>query len=326
MGEVYKARDTRLDRTVAIKALPAHLSEDPDRKARFEREARAISRLAHPHICTLYDLGREGGVNYLVMEYLDGETLAERLQEGPLSTEELLKLGIEIGEGLDWAHHEGIIHRDLKPANVMLTKTGAKLLDFGLARAGGESDPDSESPTRTADPSLTDAGTVLGTLSYAAPEQLEGKKADTRTDIFAFGVILYEMATGKRPFAGTSKASLIGSILKDEPPPIADLVPMTPPALDRLTRQCLEKDPDERWHSIHDVVKELKWIREAAKNVVVPGTAPGVVPRRRAWLIAGVAVASALAGSSLLVWRAKRAQGPSSTKRTAQSPQPARIV
>src|SRR5207249_11536971 len=259
MGEVYKARDTRLDRTVAIKALPAHLSEDPDRKARFEREARAISRLAHPHICTLYDLGREGGVNYLVMEYLDGETLAERLQEGPLSTEELLKLGIEIGEGLDWAHHEGIIHRDLKPANVMLTKTGAKLLDFGLAKAAVETVADrSESPTRTADSSLTDAGMVMGTLSYLAPEQLEGRKADARTDIFAFGVILYEMATGKRPFLGTSKASLIGSILRDDPMPITELAPMSPPALDRSIRQSLEKDPDERWHAVHDLVKELK--------------------------------------------------------------------
>ena len=322
MGEVYKARDTRLDRTVAIKVLPSHLSEDPDRRARFDREARAISRLTHPHICTLYDMGHEGGVDYLVMECLEGETLADRLEEGPLPTDVLLKTGIEIGEGLEWAHHEGIIHRDLKPGNVMLTKTGAKLLDFGLAKGRGESDSDrSESPTRTADPSLTDPGTVVGTLSYLAPEQLEGKKADARTDIFAFGVILYEMATGKRPFAGTSKASLIGSILKDEPRPITELAPTSPPALDRLIRQCLEKDPEERWHSVHDVVKEMKWIRDGEKGAVTSGTTFVVRPGRKAWLVAGVVVSAFLATIvALYPWRKAPVSGPAGPKRIAVLP------
>ena len=326
MGEVYKARDTRLDRTVAIKVLPSHLSENPDRKARFDREARAISRLTHPHICTLHDIGHEGSVDYLVMECLEGETLADRLQEGPLSTDQVLKTGIEIGEGLEWAHHEGTIHRDLKPSNVMLTKTGAKLLDFGLAKAVHESDSDrSESPTRTADTSLTDAGTVVGTLSYLAPEQIEGKKADARSDIFAFGVILYEMVTGTRPFAGTSKASLIGSILKDEPAPISGLAPMAPAALDRLVRQCLEKDPDERWHSVHDVVKELKWIRDGTKAPGTPASGATDVVRAtdKSWLIAGVVVAALLATVVVLhPWRrtAGLASGPAGPKRIAVLP------
>jgi eukaryotic-like serine/threonine-protein kinase len=322
MGEVYKAHDTRLDRTVAIKVLPSHLSANPDRRARFDREARAISRLTHPHICTLYDLGHEGGVDYLVMECLEGETLAERLEEGPLPTNQLLKTGTEIGEGLEWAHHEGIIHRDLKPANVMLTKTGVKLLDFGLAKAGGESDSDrSESPTKTADPSLTDPGMVVGTLSYMAPEQLEGRKADPRTDVFAFGVILYEMATGKKPFSGTSKASLIGSILKDEPTPISELAPMSPPALDRLIRQCLEKDPYERWHSVHDVVKELKWIRDGGTAAPVSGTTRVVGPKRKAWLIAGVVVMPFLATVvAFHPWRKAPVAGLTDPKRIAVLP------
>jgi TolB-like protein/Tfp pilus assembly protein PilF len=316
MGEVYKARDTRLDRTVAIKVLPSHLSGDLDRKARFDREARAISRLTHPHICTLHDIGRDGGLDYLVMECLEGETLADRLKEGSLPADEVLKTGIEIGEGLEWAHHEGIIHRDLKPANVMLTKTGAKLLDFGLAKTSGEADAE-ESHTRTADPSLTDPGTVMGTLSYLSPEQIEGKKASARTDIFAFGVILYEMATGKRPFAGTSKASLIGSILKDEPTPISVLVPMAPPALDRLIRQCLEKDPDERWHAVHDVVKELKWIRDGR----VSGTTLAMRPRRTAWLVAGVVGTVLLATAvALHPWWKVPVSAPTGPKRIAVLP------
>jgi TolB-like protein len=307
MGEVYRASDTRLGRTVAIKVLPSHLSESPDRKARFDREAQAISRLAHPGICALYDVGNQDGVDFLVMEYLEGGTLASRLQQGHLSTEDLLKVGIEIGEALEWAHHEGIIHRDLKPGNVMLTRTGSKLLDFGLAKVGGGSDSDSsESPTETADPSLTDPGTVMGTLLYMAPEQLEGRRADARTDIFAFGVVLYEMAAGKKPFAGTSKASLIGSILKDTPAPITELTPMTPPALDRLIRQCLEKDPDERWHSVHDVVKELKWIRDGPQAAVTPVSGAPLVARsrRKAWLTASLGAAALIAAVLALdPWR-----------------------
>ena len=327
MGEVYRARDTRLDRSVAIKVLPSLLSENPDRKARFDREARAISRLTHPHICTLHDIGHEGGVDFLVMECLEGETLAGRLKKGPLPTDVLLDTAIEIGEGLEWAHHEGVIHRDLKPANVMLTRTGAKVLDFGLAKAGVEPDFDrSGAPTRTADSSLTDAGTVMGTVSYMAPEQLEGRKADARTDIFAFGVLLYEMATGKRPFAGTSTPSLIASILKDEPAPITRLAPMAPPALDRLIRQCLEKDPEERWHSVHDVVKELRWIRDGAKGAATSGPTLVVGPRRRAWLIAGIVAVIALAGLSFLVWRGKRVHGPVEPARMAPGRKPPRIV
>jgi serine/threonine protein kinase/tetratricopeptide (TPR) repeat protein len=326
MAEVYKALDTRLKRTVATKVLQSHLTENPDRKFRFQREAQAISRLTHPGICALHDVGHQDGVDFLVMEYLEGGTLASRLQQGHLSSDEVLKIGIEIGEALEWAHHEGIIHRDLKPSNVMLTRTGSKLLDFGLAKVGGGSDSDSsEFPTETADASLTDPGTVMGTLPYMAPEQLEGRKADTRTDIFAFGVMLYEMAAGRKPFGGTSKASLIGSILKDEPASITELAPLTPPALDRLIRQCLEKNPDERWHSVHDVVKELKWIRDGAKAAVTPvsGTTPVVGPRERTWLIAGTVVAVVLAtGVALHPWwrLAGRASGPSGPKRIAVLP------
>jgi TolB-like protein len=310
MGEVYRACDTRLGRTVAIKVLPSHLSESPDRKARFDREAQAISRLTHPGICTLHDVGHQDGVDFLVMEYLEGGTLASRLQQGHLSSDEVLKIGIEIGEALEWAHHEGIIHRDLKPGNVMLTRTGSKLLDFGLAKVGGGSDSDSsESPTETADPSLTDPGTVMGTLLYMAPEQLEGRRADARTDIFAFGVMLYEMAVGRKPFAGTSKASLIASILKDTPAPITQLAPMSPPALDRLIRQCLEKDPDERWHSIHDVVKELKWIRDGGRTAVTSGSTRVTGPAGKAWIFAGVVLAALIATIlALHPWR--KAAGP----------------
>ena len=323
---VYRACDTRLGRTVAIKVLPPLLSANPDRKARFDREARAISHLTHPGICTLHDVGHQDGVDFLVMEYLEGGTLAGRLQKGHLSTDELLKTGVEIGEALEWAHHQGIIHRDLKPSNVMLTRTGSKLLDFGLAKVGGGSDSDSsESPTETGDASLTDPGTVMGTLPYMAPEQLEGRKADARTDIFAFGVMLYEMAAGKKPFGGTSKASLIGSILKDEPASITELAPLTPPALDRLIRQCLEKNPEERWHSVHDVVKELKWIRDGAKAGVTPvsGTTLVVGPREGTWLIAGTVVAVVLATVvALHPWRrlAGRVSGPSGPKRIAVLP------
>ena len=317
---MYRAKDTRLDRSVAIKVLASHLSENPERKARFDREARAISRLTHPHICTLHDVGHEGDVDYLVMECLEGQTLADRLREGPFSTDQLLETGIEIGEGLEWAHHEGIIHRDLKPANVMLTRTGAKLLDFGLAKADQELDADrSEALTRTFDPSLTDPGTVMGTLSCMAPEQLEGKQADARTDIFAFGVMLYEMATGEKPFVGTSTATLIASILKAEPVPIAK--PMAPPVLDRLIRHCLEKDPDERWHSVHDVVKQLKWIRDGERAVTpASGATPVAGPQRKAWLIPAVAVAALIATVvALHPWRKAPLRGSAILKYTGSA-------
>src|SRR6266496_4036549 len=199
MGEVYKARDTRLDRTVAIKVLPQHLSSSPEVRQRFEREAKTISQLSHPHICALYDVGNQDGVEYLVMEYLEGETLAERLVKGPLPAEQILRYGIEIADALDKAHRQGIVHRDLKPGNVMLTKSGVKLLDFGLAKAMAPAQPQSaltSGPTVAGTPNVTQEGTILGTFQYMAPEQLEGKEADGRTDIFAFGAVLYEMATG----------------------------------------------------------------------------------------------------------------------------------
>src|SRR5438093_4456906 len=242
MGEVYKARDTRLDRTVAVKVLPTDLSASPEARQRFEREAKTISQLSHPHICALYDVGSYEGTEYLVMEYLEGETLSDRLARGPVPLEQALRHGMEIADALDKAHRQGIVHRDLKPGNVMLTKSGVKLLDFGLAKLRQrESEPLiwAVSALATRGTPLTGEGTILGTLQYMAPEQLEAREADSRTDIFAFGAVLYEMTTGRRAFAGTSQASLISSIMGSEPPPIATVAPMTPPALDRVVRTCL---------------------------------------------------------------------------------------
>ncbi len=239
MGEVYRARDTRLDRIVAIKILPDHLADRAELRERFEREAKTISSLNHPHICTLYDVGHQDGTDYLVMEYLEGETLAARLLKGPLPLDQVLKYAIEIADALDKAHRKGITHRDLKPGNIMLTKSGAKLLDFGLAKLTQQDSlaaaPISQLPT--AKDAITAQGTILGTLQYMAPEQLEGKEADARTDIFAFGVVVYEMATGKKAFEGKSQASLIAKILETDPPPISSLQPMTPPA----TGSCREE-------------------------------------------------------------------------------------
>ena len=239
MGEVYKARDTRLDRIVAIKVLPTHLADRSELRERFEREAKTIASLNHPHICVLYDIGQQDGIDYLVMEYLEGETLAQRLQKGPLPLEQVLQFAIEIADALDKAHRKGITHRDLKPGNVMLTKSGTKLLDFGLAKLKQEVAPAnvplSELPTAN-DP-LTAEGSIVGTMQYMAPEQLEGKEVDARTDIFAFGAVIYEMATGKKCFEGKSQASLIAAILEREPPPMSSLQPMTPPALDRVGQE-----------------------------------------------------------------------------------------
>jgi serine/threonine protein kinase len=249
MGEVYRARDTRLDRSVAIKVLPAELAHHAELRARFEREARTISSLNHPNICALYDVGD----NYLVMELLEGENLADRIARGPIPIEQLLRIGIEIADALDKAHRRGIVHRDLKPANIMLTKSGAKLLDFGLAK---ESPLGGAQNDATIAKALTSEGTIVGTFQYMAPEQLEGANADARTDIFALGAVLYEVATGRRAFEGKSRASLIASILGTQPPPIAQLRPMTPPALDRMVQACLAKDPDDRWQTAHDVMLE----------------------------------------------------------------------
>jgi len=298
MGEVYKAKDTRLERTVAVKVLPERLSSSAEVRQRFEREAKTISQLSHAHICALYDVGREGETEYLVMEYLEGETLSERLARGPLPLEQTLRYGQEIVDALDKAHRQGIVHRDLKPANVMLTKSGVKLLDFGLAKAMA---PAAEKNSLTSIPTqqgLTQEGTILGTLQYMAPEQLEGKDADARTDIFAFGAVLYETATGRKAFTASSQASLITAIMSAEPPPVSSVAPLAPPALDRIVKTCLAKDPEDRWQSARDVGRELKWIAEGSASGVA--TAPaGSSPRRRtrrealAWGIATVAVVAA---------------------------------
>ncbi len=295
MGEVYKARDTRLERTVAIKVLPSHLSSSPEVRQRFEREAKTISQLSHPHICALYDVGNQDGVEYLVMEYLEGETLAERLAKGPLSLEQTLRFGIEIADALDKAHRQGIVHRDLKPGNVMLTKSGVKLLDFGLAKAIAPTAATDLTALPTQASPVTQAGTVLGTFQYMAPEQLEGKEADARTDIFALGAVLYEMATGEKAFSGATQASLIGAILHTDPPPISQVQPMSPPALDRVVRSCLAKDPEDRWQSAHDVAGELKWVAEGSQaGVPVPVTARRRNRERLAWGMTAVTLLVAL--------------------------------
>jgi pimeloyl-ACP methyl ester carboxylesterase len=266
MGEVYRARDTRLGREVAVKVLPEHLSANSDVRARFEREARTISGLNHPHICVLHDVGRENGTDYLVMELVDGESLAARLQRGPLSTADVVRFGAEIADALDRAHRAGVIHRDLKPSNIMLSRSGAKLLDFGLARAtgatgvlgmGGPAHALTQTPT-IATP-LTTAGTIVGTFQYMAPEQLDGREADARSDLWALGCVLYEMAAGRPAFTGSTAASLMSSIMKDEPRPLAELAPLAPPALDRIVRACLAKDPDHRWQNAHDLALALRW-------------------------------------------------------------------
>jgi eukaryotic-like serine/threonine-protein kinase len=273
MGEVYRARDTRLDRIVAVKVLPGHLSSNPEIRQRFEREARAASSLNHPHICTLYDIGHQDGIDYLVMEFIEGDTLANRLAKGALPLDQALRYAIQIADALDKAHRAGIVHRDLKPGNIMLGKSGAKLLDFGLAKLQNSESELFSSFTSlpTERHSLTGEGTILGTFQYMAPEQLEGKVADHRTDIFGFGAVVYEMATGRKAFTGKSQASLIGAILHTEPTPISTISPMTPPALDRTVRTCLAKDPDDRWQTAHDVMLQLKWIAEG-------GSQPGVPP------------------------------------------------
>ncbi|MEP6995936.1 MAG: protein kinase, partial [Acidobacteriota bacterium] len=302
MGEVYRARDTRLDRSVAIKVLP-ELSSSPDLRERFEREARAISKLSHPHICSLYDVGREKETEYLVMEYLEGDTLADRIGLRALSLEQSLRYGTEIAEALGAAHAAGIVHRDLKPGNVMLTTTGVKLLDFGLAKAISPLEPTLEltsAQTRAKD--LTTQGTLLGTVPYMAPEQLEGRDVDARTDIFAFGSVLYEMVTGRKTFAGSSQASLIASILRSEPPPISSILPMSPLALDGLVRTCLAKDPAERWQSAHDVALQL---RSITKQISLPTTPDPAAPARRraGWLPWAVAAALAVVAAAALLLR-----------------------
>src|SRR3954467_1075748 len=300
MGEGYKARDTRLERTVAIKVLPEHLSRDEEVRQRFEREAKTISQITHPHICALYDVNREGETEYLVMEFLEGETLGDRLSKGPLPAEQLLRYGIEIADALDKAHRRGVVHRDLKPGNVMLTKSGVKLLDFGLATrhtpppATAFGDPAPERPN-----ALTAEGAIIGTLQYLSPEQLEGKQADNRTDIFAFGALAYEMITGRTTFPAANQAQLVGAILRDDPQPIVALVPDVPPRLAETLSRCVAKDPDDRWQSANDLLFELHSIVYPPATVRGHDTQPRALPRRierAAWtaaLLAGGAIAFA---------------------------------
>ena len=264
MGEVYRALDTRLDRIVAIKILPSHLSENPDAKERFDREARTISSLNHPNICTLYDVGHQNGVDYLVMEYLEGETLASRLDKGALAPDQVLKYGIEICEGLEVAHRTGVVHRDLKPGNIMLTKTGVKLMDFGLAKSLPARTSATPSLTMTlsspaANSPLTEKGMLVGTFQYMSPEQVQGKEVDGRSDIFSLGAVLYEMVTGKRAFEGKSQLSVAAAIVEDEPAPIASVKPMTSAVLDHSIVSCLAKNPEDRWQTARDLALELKW-------------------------------------------------------------------
>jgi eukaryotic-like serine/threonine-protein kinase len=327
MGEVYRARDTRLDRTVAIKILPAHLSDNPEAKQRFDREARAISSLNHPNICTLYDVGHQDGMDYLVMEFLEGETLAARLAKGPLPPEQVLKYGIEICEGLEKAHRTGVIHRDLKPGNIMLTKAGAKLMDFGLAKAA-TGPPPASGLTATMDGAwaggtgtgegargsqgpLTARGTIVGTFQYMSTEQIEGKEADPRSDIFALGAVLYEMATGIRAFNGKTQASVIAAILAAEPQPISVVRPMSPPALDRVVKVCLAKDPDERFQSVHDLKLQLMWIVEGGSQAGVPAPVAARRKNRERGLMAAAVVCGLLAagGIAASVIFSKKAEG-----------------
>ncbi len=296
MGEVYKARDTRLNRAVAVKVLAAHLSESPQARQRFEREAKIVSQLSHPHVCALFDVGHQDGTDFLVMELLEGEALSERLARGPLPFADVLRYGVEIADALDKAHRAGIVHRDLKPGNVMLTKSGVKLLDFGLAKAleAAAAGPDiSRAVTASAQADLTQEGAVFGTLPYMAPEQIEGKAADARSDIFALGAVLYEMATGKRPFSGETRAALASAILSAEPKPISATKPQTPAAFDKLVRTCLAKDPDRRWQSAHDVALQLQAIGDPDHPAAPVAARSGT--RWLPWAIGVVATVAAVA-------------------------------
>jgi eukaryotic-like serine/threonine-protein kinase len=315
MGEVYRARDTRLNREVAIKVLASHLSSSPELKQRMEREARAISSLNHPHICHLYDIGSEGGADYLVMEYLEGETLAERLRKGSLPFHEVYKIGIAVADALAFAHRSGIVHRDLKPGNIMLTQGGAKLMDFGLAKTLGVQTGAASSgaaPSFTAMPTmsgpsplspLTTAGSIVGTIQYMAPEQIEGKEVDARSDIFALGTVLYEMVTGKRPFSGKSQISLASSILEADPEPVSAINPSTSPAFQHVVTTCLQKNPEDRFQTAHDIKLELQWIA-ADKSAPAVGATPPVQSGGRVRLgwAAGIVAAMVLgAAAGILV-------------------------
>jgi eukaryotic-like serine/threonine-protein kinase len=309
MGEVYRARDTRLDRTVAIKILPEQLSCDPVRKQRFEREAKTISSLNHPHICVLHDVGSQDGISYLVMECVEGETLAKRLEKGPLPLEQVLKYGMQIADALDKAHRSGVVHRDLKPGNIMLTSSGAKLLDFGLARPAV---PSASLATLTAATPqqfpLTQEGMIVGTFQYMSPEQVEGRELDGRSDIFSLGAVLYEMLTGKRAFEGKSQLSVASAILENEPLPISSVKPLTPANLDHAIRRCLAKDIEDRWQAARDLAVELRWIGESGSQEAIPAIRPEARKSLAwlAWVLSGTLVAGLMA--ALVWWRGSRVE------------------
>ncbi len=300
MGEVYKARDTRLERTVAIKVLPPEVAGDPDLNQRFAREARMLAALSHPHICPVFDVGHQDATAFLVMEYLEGETLAERLARGPLPLDQTLRCAMQIADALDKAHTAGIVHRDLKPGNIMLTPAGAKLLDFGLAKPARPTLGATVGMLPTTPP-VTARGTLLGTFQYMSPEQLEGGEADARSDIFAFGAVLYEMLTGRKAFDGKSPISVIAAIMQAEPPSVADLEPLTPPLLDHLVKTCLAKNPHDRWQSAADAMRALTWIAHGSVAAVA-----AAAPARGAtlpWIVAAASVVAALASGAAYLLR-----------------------
>jgi eukaryotic-like serine/threonine-protein kinase len=301
MGEVYRARDTRLGRTVAIKLLPTELVSAPGRRVeRFRQEARAIARITHPNICTLHDVGEDGPAIFLVMEYLDGTTLARRLEAGPLPLSLALRIAIAIADALDHAHRNGVIHGDVKPANIMLTRDSVKLLDFGLAKLAERDEQVPLDATRSG--RFTEVGAIAGTVPYMAPEQIEGRDVDARTDIFSFGVVLYEMLCGRRPFAGDSRVSLMAAIVASEPLAPRSLQPQTSPSVERLVLRCLAKDPDDRWQTARDLAAELRWLAEAGTSA----ESSSLTQRSRRgvlWGIAGAALTAAVcAATALLMW------------------------
>jgi serine/threonine protein kinase len=315
MGEVYRSRDVRLDRTVAVKVLPAHVASDPDFRRRFEREARSVAALSHPHICALYDVGEAPNpenqtgvpVQFLVMEYLEGQTLAEVLERGPMSIDGVLRVGIEFADAIDQAHRQGVVHRDLKPGNIMMTANGTKLLDFGLAKAAQP--PFSGMATAaTVSAPLTGRGAILGTPNYMAPEQVEGKDTDHRSDIFSFGAIVYEMTTGKKAFEGSSAPSVMAAILERDPPSMMSLQPLASPLLDHVVTRCLAKVPAERWQSAGDVMRELTWIARSSIQRISP-TSRSSRRGLRGWLILAT-IWALIATVAALAMMARRQRSP----------------
>jgi Tol biopolymer transport system component len=326
MGEVYRAKDGRLDRSVAIKVLPAQFSADLVRKQRFEREAKTISGLNHPHICVLYDVGCQDGTDYLVMECVEGETLAKRLEKGPLPLEQVLKYGGQIADALDKAHRSSVVHRDLKPGNIMLTPTGAKLLDFGLAKPAAPVLTGSTLTAATPLSPMTEEGTIVGTFQYMSPEQVEGKEVDGRSDIFSLGAVLYEMLTGQKAFEGKSQLSVASAILEKEPASISTVKPMTPPALDRAIKKCLAKAPDERWQSANDLASELKWIADFGPQASAASTARSghrLTIERIVW---GLALTAALVALAAALARWRQQQGAEVTRYTIDPPEQGKFL